>query len=103
MKPRLVMGFTHGDRVVQKWEPHRVRQVISKQTSEQIMHMLQSVVSSGTGRPAAVRGYLVAGKTGTASKYHPGAYVGSFIGVVPATPSAKLTAKIRDQKRVIAW
>jgi cell division protein FtsI/penicillin-binding protein 2 len=94
MKPRLVTKLTHGDKVVQTWPPQRIRQAISARTSEQMMHMLQSVVSNGTGKAASVRGYLVAGKTGTASKYHPGLYVGSFIGVVPATPSAKFRAVI---------
>jgi stage V sporulation protein D (sporulation-specific penicillin-binding protein) len=94
MKPRLVTKLTRGDKVLQTWPPQQVRQVISARTSEQMMQMLQSVVSSGTGKAAAVRGYKVAGKTGTASKYHPGLYVGSFIGVVPATPTAKFRAII---------
>jgi len=58
------------------------------------MKMLEAVVTNGTGRPAAIRGYTVAGKTGTSSKYRAGAYVGSFIGVVPAAPTAKFRAVI---------
>jgi cell division protein FtsI/penicillin-binding protein 2 len=94
MKPRLVTKLTRGDKVLQKWEPTRVRQAVSAKTSEEMMRMLRGVVTSGTGKAAAVRGYTVAGKTGTASKYRPGAYVGSFIGVVPATPVAKFRAVI---------
>lgn len=94
MKPRLVTKLTRGDKVIQKWEPTRVRQAVSARTSEQMMGMLTAVVTSGTGRPAAVRGYTVAGKTGTASKYRKGAYVGSFIGVVPTAPTAKFRAVI---------
>jgi cell division protein FtsI/penicillin-binding protein 2 len=94
MKPRLVTKLTHGDTVLQLMPPKRVRQAVSAKTSEQMMQMLQSVVTTGTGKAAAVRGYLVAGKTGTASKYRPGAYVGSFIGVVPATSTAKFRAVI---------
>lgn len=94
MKPRLVTQLTRGDRIVQRWEPTKVRQAVSAHTSEQMMNMLKAVVSNGTGRPAAIRGYTVAGKTGTASKYRAGAYVGSFIGVVPASETAKFRAVI---------
>jgi cell division protein FtsI/penicillin-binding protein 2 len=53
--------------------------------------MLQGVVSGGTGEEAAVPGYLVAGKTGTAAKPDPSGgysdtrYVASFVGIVPAS------------------
>ena len=53
--------------------------------------MLESVVTSGTGTSAAIDGYTVAGKTGTAQipdpnqlGYEPGAYVGTFAGFAPA-------------------
>ena len=75
-------------------EPHRrspSRRVLSKTVSAQMMAMLRDVVSAegGTGAAAAVPGYTVAGKTGTAAKPVPGGYsttryVASFVGVVPA-------------------
>jgi cell division protein FtsI (penicillin-binding protein 3) len=65
--------------------------VISEQTAGQVKDMLESVVRSGTGKRAQVKGYRVAGKTGTAQKpnersrgYNPNAYVASFIGFFPA-------------------
>ncbi len=65
--------------------------VISEQTAGQLKDMLESVVRSGTGKKAQVKGYRVAGKTGTAQKpnlrsrgYNPDAYVASFIGFFPA-------------------
>ena len=65
--------------------------VISEQTASQLKDMLESVVRSGTGKKAQVKGYRVAGKTGTAQKpnlhsrgYSPNAYVASFIGFFPA-------------------
>jgi cell division protein FtsI (penicillin-binding protein 3) len=65
--------------------------VISEQTAGQVKDMLESVVLSGTGKKAQVKGYRVAGKTGTAQKpnlhsrgYNPDAYVASFIGFFPA-------------------
>ena len=67
------------------------RPVLSKTVSAQMMAMLRDVVSAegGTGAAAAVPGYTVAGKTGTAAKPVPGGYstsryVASFVGVVPA-------------------
>src|SRR5712691_6049400 len=55
------------------------------------MMMLKDVVSEGTGTYAAIPGYQVAGKTGTAQKpdshggYASGEYVASFVGIVPAS------------------
>ncbi len=54
------------------------------------MRYLRAVVARGTGKQTArVAGYTTAGKTGTAQvvengRYEPGAYVASFIGMIPA-------------------
>jgi cell division protein FtsI/penicillin-binding protein 2 len=67
------------------------RRVLSAPVAEQLMSMLRNVVAEGTGESAAVPGYVVAGKTGTAAKpdplggYSTSRYVASFVGVVPAT------------------
>ena len=79
-------------------QPHLVlstrvkqRRVISHTVSEQLMAMMRDVVLEGTGTEAAVEGYEVAGKTGTAAKpdprggYSTSRYVASFVGVVPAS------------------
>jgi membrane peptidoglycan carboxypeptidase len=68
--------------------------VVSAETAAKVNAMLQNVVASqdGTGFRAAVPGYTVAGKTGTARKpndngipgYKTGAYVSSFAGYLPA-------------------
>lgn len=65
------------------------RRVVSARTAEQVNAMLQQVVEHGTGTAAAIDGYTVAGKTGTARKpfaggYKQGAYMASFAGFVPA-------------------
>ncbi len=67
------------------------RRVISPETAAQVTGMLAEVVRVGTGTNAAIDGYTVAGKTGTARKplenargYKAGAYVSSFAGFVPA-------------------
>ena len=69
----------------------RKRRVISRAVSEQLMSMMRDVVLEGTGAEAAVEGYQVAGKTGTAAKpdprggYSTSRYVASFVGAVPAS------------------
>jgi cell division protein FtsI (penicillin-binding protein 3) len=86
VRPHLVdridgksVGATHG------------RRVVSERVSEQMMSMLRGVVLEGTGTEAAIPGYTVAGKTGTAAKIDPDGtystsrYVASFVGMVPAT------------------
>ncbi|MGG1688364.1 stage V sporulation protein D [Pseudalkalibacillus sp. NRS-1564] len=75
--------------VVSKNSPTAKRQVISKETSEEVRHALETVVALGTGKNAYVDGYRVGGKTGTAQKAKDGAYlknnhIVSFIGFAPA-------------------
>jgi cell division protein FtsI/penicillin-binding protein 2 len=67
------------------------RRVVSRRVSRQMLNMLRGVVLEGTGVEAAIPGYTVAGKTGTAAKidsdgrYSTSRYVASFVGLVPAT------------------
>jgi cell division protein FtsI (penicillin-binding protein 3)/stage V sporulation protein D (sporulation-specific penicillin-binding protein) len=69
---------------------HR-RRILAPGIDRELRTMLKGVVSDqGTGQLAAIPGYTVAGKTGTAQKpgshgYIPGAYVATFVGMVPAT------------------
>ncbi len=90
MRPRLVTQVTDAKgSVVNSTEPTAVRRVISASTAANMSDMLCDVVEKGTGKTAAIRGYRVAGKTGTAKKYKPGKYTASFIGYLPASPQAK--------------
>ena len=58
-------------------------QVISKETAQKVLSMMNSVVSEGTGKNAQVLGYSIGGKTGTSEDgVNTGKYVTSFIGVV---------------------
>lgn len=79
------------------------RRVISEQTAQQMARMLQGVVETGgTATNAAIPGYLVAGKTGTAQKIIDGRYsnknhVGSFAGFFPANdPRVVITVIVDD-------
>jgi cell division protein FtsI/penicillin-binding protein 2 len=68
---------------------HR-RRILSAKVDREVLSMLKGVVSDqGTAQLAAIPGYTVAGKTGTAQKpgphgYMPGKYVATFVGMVPA-------------------
>ncbi|MEE0511449.1 MAG: penicillin-binding transpeptidase domain-containing protein [Peptococcaceae bacterium] len=90
MKPQIVSEITDNDGdVVEKTEPEVVRQVISEETSEQMRDILEGVVEEGLGTPAAVEGYRVGGKTGTAEiasggTYEDNNYILSFMGFAPA-------------------
>ena len=67
-----------------------VRQVITPEVAAQMRTMMEKVVSEGGGKSAAIKGYRIAGKTGTAEKlseyggYAAGQYIASFVGFVPA-------------------
>lgn len=90
MQPYIVEKVVSQDgQTVTETQPKVVRQVISADTSHEASLILETVVSSGTGKPGAVEGYRIAGKTGTAEKVaETGGYsaerVVSFVGYAPA-------------------
>jgi cell division protein FtsI (penicillin-binding protein 3) len=88
----------------------RGERVISSVVATQLMTMLRDVVSAegGTGALAAVPGYTVAGKTGTAAKPEPGGYstsryVASFVGVIPAKDPRLVVLVSVDEPRGAIW
>jgi cell division protein FtsI/penicillin-binding protein 2 len=99
------------DRVGREWRTRdKGRRVLSKTVSAQMMAMLRDVVSAegGTGAAAAVPGYTVAGKTGTAAKPVPGGYstsryVASFVGVVPAKDPRLVVLVSIDEPTGAIW
>jgi cell division protein FtsI (penicillin-binding protein 3) len=89
--PRLVRGTVSPSGTLTAAQPSPSHRVISPTTNAQLVQMLEGVVTQGTGTEAAIDGYTVAGKTGTAQipdpnklGYIAGAYVGSFAGFAPA-------------------
>ncbi len=85
------------------------RRVVSPWVASEIMAMLKNVVAEGTGTLAAVPGYQVAGKTGTAAKpdphggYSDTRYVASFVGVVPASRPRLVILVSVDEPRGAIW
>ena len=87
MQPRIVKQITNTDTdSITEVSTKQVRQVLSKQTAQEVKSMMESVVTEGTGRHAAVAGYSIGGKTGTSepteAKAHEG-YVASYVAISP--------------------
>ena len=83
----------------------QTRQVISSGTALLMRELLASVVEKGTGQAAAVTGYRVGGKTGTANKLGPdGRYTdetrASFVGMAPVSDPKVVVAVVLDSP---AW
>jgi membrane peptidoglycan carboxypeptidase len=81
--------------------------VVSEDTADKMNMMLRGVVAVGTGKRAAIPGFVVAGKTGTAAKPQPnGTYIGddgvmryraTFVGFVPAgAPSLSILVTVDE-------
>ena len=85
------------------------KRIVSRWVASEIMAMLKNVVAEGTGTLAAVPGYQVAGKTGTAAKpdpqggYSDTRYVASFVGVVPASRPRLVILVSVDEPRGAIW
>jgi len=95
MKPVIVRAVEDSDgHVVREARPTAVRRVVDAATADTLTDILKGVVLRGTGHRAAIPGYAVAGKTGTAQKvdasghYSMVDHVASFVGFVPATRPA---------------
>jgi cell division protein FtsI (penicillin-binding protein 3) len=92
MKPYLVKEIVDRNGAsVHRFEPRKIRRVISSETARTVGKMMQTVITKGgTGVKAYLDGYPVCGKTGTTQKiseegtYAEGKYIASFIGFTPA-------------------
>ena len=90
--------------------PQVKRRVVSPDTARTLTTILEGVVTNGTGTKAAIPGYRVAGKTGTAQKVDPrtGTYsstlsIGSFVGFVPADAPRLAMIVVIDEPQGEAW
>ncbi|WP_159797651.1 peptidoglycan D,D-transpeptidase FtsI family protein, partial [Puerhibacterium puerhi] len=88
MTPTLLAGTREAGGELEPAERPEGTRVVSQETADTLMRMLEEVTSEeGTAEAAQVPGYRVAGKTGTAQIFLPGGdvtYMSSFIGVAPA-------------------
>ena len=107
MRPMLVSRLEdRNGNAVQKYEPQRVRQVVSEATDKQMVGVLKTVVSpEGTAPGAAMQNYVVAGKTGTAQKANPAGgyfddkFISSFIGFFPADNPQVCISIVMDEPK----
>ena len=87
VKPKIVRQISNPDSgSTVTIDTEEVRQVVSKETAEQVIGMMEYVVTNGTGRYGAVKGYSIAGKTGT-SEPAPGSTDGNTLSYVAIAPS----------------
>ena len=95
VKPRIVKGTVNEETgEITEYDPQYGNQVISEQTAKDMLSMMESVVSEGTGKNAKVLGYRIGGKTGTSEDgVHTGKYVTSFMGIAE-TDNPKLAILI---------
>jgi cell division protein FtsI (penicillin-binding protein 3) len=107
MKPMLVREITDRDgRTVQRFSPEPARRVVSSHTAATVRRILKTVITEGgTGVNAALDGYSVCGKTGTAQKidksgtYAKERYLSSFLGFAPADHPELAILVIVDEPR----
>ncbi len=110
VKPRIASGVWKDGRQVDHFPSEKLRRVVSGKTSKKLITILKEVVRQGTGKKAAVKGYEVAGKTGTAQKIDPEThkysadnYLASFIGFVPADSPRLVILVMIDEPKGSYW
>lgn len=105
MRPYIVKAVRNADgSEYEVTQPKEVRRTIESVTDKTLVGLLEAVVASGGGQKAAVRGYRIAGKTGTAEKirsdgagYMEGRYIASFCGFAPVeNPQLTVLVVIND-------
>ncbi|UJR80113.1 penicillin-binding protein [Sandaracinus amylolyticus] len=109
MEPTLIRRVVDArSEVVEEASPRVRRQVVPRATARLVSDMLTGVTGEeGTGLEAAIDGYLVAGKTGTAQKadyrrggYEAGLYTASFVGFAPADAPRVVIAVVIDEPMI---
>lgn len=103
--PHIVKAVEDETGVLQPVELPATTRVVSQETADTIVRMLESAVSEGTGGNAAVPGYRIAGKTGTSQAFEGRGVVrnvASFIGMAPADePRIVVNVTVYDPKSSI--
>jgi cell division protein FtsI (penicillin-binding protein 3) len=111
MRPYVVSEILDAQgQVLKQVVPQVKRRVISPETARAVTTILEGVVTEGTGGKAAITGFRVAGKTGTAQKIDPSTgtysasrFVSSFVGYVPAESPRLVMLVVIDEPHGEAW
>lgn len=110
MRPYLIDKIVYASGYEEQKEPEVVREVVQPQTARLLSAMLVNVVDSGHAQHAAVEGYYIGGKTGTAQVpkengkgYYEHRHKDTFVGYGPISdPQFVILAKI-DEPKDVAW
>ena len=87
VKPQIVSKTINKDTgAITTTQTEEVRRVVSKETAESVIDMMEYVVTNGTGKQGAVKGYTIAGKTGT-SEAEVGSKQGNTLSYVSVAPA----------------
>jgi len=109
MKPYIVSQIDYPDGRKDTRGAQEIKRVINTDTAKKVIDMMVSVVTNGHGKKAAVPGYSVAGKTGTAQVPKPGGgyyndrHIGSFAGFAPANDPKFVMLVRLDQPKNVDW
>ena len=90
LQPKIVKEIHYPSQIIKFDDAKIVRKVMNAETSKKVLDMLSMAVNIGSGQNAAIDGYQIAGKTGTAEKYINGEYsktefVSSFASIFPSS------------------
>ena len=99
---RLVSADGRSEPVPRPVDARPDARVLSESTARTMLTIMQGVTEDGTAKLAAIPGYPVAGKTGTAQKvsngrYDPSKYLAAFVGIVPADNPRVVIAVMVDE------
>ena len=105
MKPYIVEAITNDNgRIIERTEPVIIRRTVRPETASVVNRIMETVImEGGTGTSAALDGYIISGKTGTAQKidesrtYANGKYVSSFLGFAPAAKPVVVILVVIDE------
>ena len=111
MQPQIVRAVLDAQgREASVFESKAIRQVISPETARELTTIMTAVVREGTGHNAAIPGYDVAGKTGTAQKMDPATRryshapgILSFVGFAPADDPRMAMIVLLDEPKNEKW
>jgi cell division protein FtsI (penicillin-binding protein 3) len=111
VRPHFVNSYTRNGETLKTVQPETVGRPISRMTAELLKEMMKGVtMQGGTGVKAAIPGFVVAGKTGTAQKvdtktrtYSLDRHLASFVGFFPADAPRLVIVVMIDEPRGVEW
>lgn len=101
MKPQIIKEIRNSSGVIKSYQPEIKNKVISKETSDTVREILETVVSVGSGKNAYIKGYRIGGKTGTSEKGRGNdKRIASFVGFAPADDPQIVCLVMMDEPQV---